>query len=606
MKEKKAKVSLNFLILIIAIPLIVALIGCNIFNAANTTSIKSTTENTYYDMLYGISSNLLKAERDFSQAQLLGTQKLAYQEYVTKSVLDAFDADWQTMVDSIDSELEEAVTKAKTNETLWSELTNEDGINFATAYDNFTTSYDKWKSDYAKTTSAATAEPWAQSFVAGHEQLIIMDSIVTNWATKENAATEAKIHQTILISSIAFLVVALILLIFTLVMLWNVSKNMKGIKNAVSRISEGDFVTKIKPTTFITDFAEIGYSLESMRHDLRNALAKVIDYANNVNTKAEATKENISASQHTTTDISSAVFDIAEGATAMAQDVSQTSTITVSIGESVENVLESASGNLEKGQLVFEESNKLKDKLEQIKIQDQTTDEIASQVANSVGETATVVAQISAAAEGIITISSQTNLLALNASIEAARAGEAGRGFAVVADNIKNLAEETNTLAGEITGMLSTITSYSDTNKKLAEDIKVATSNEAVALTDMSESFEEMIRLLQETETGNKQIVELVKSVDEDKNSILSSVESLSSISEENAASTQETSASLTQLDTNMEAVVNQATELQNIAEQLTENVRFFKVELPDMDSDSSEAVEETVSDQAKEEEMES
>ncbi|SCX93008.1 Methyl-accepting chemotaxis protein [Pseudobutyrivibrio sp. AR14] len=579
--EKKAKVSLNILILIIAIPLIAALIICNVFNAFNTYRIKKTTEETYYNMLYGISSNLIKAERDFTQAQLLGTQKLAYKEFVVQSVLEAMDADWQTMVDNIDSELDQAITMAKTNDKLWSKLTTEDGINFATAYDNFTTSYAKWKEDYAKTTSAATAEPWTQSYTASRNQLIIMDSIVTTWAQNENRATDAKIQNTILISSIVFAAIAVILFIFTIIILMNISRNMKGIRNAVRRISEGDFVTKIKPRTIITDFAEIGFSLESMRHDLRNALVRVIDYATSVNNKAEETKDNIAASQHTTNDISSAVYDIAEGATAMAQDVSQTSTITASIGDSVENVLYSANGNLDKGQQVFDESTRIKEKLEQIKIQDQKTDAIASQVASSVGETATVVAQITEAAEGIINISSQTNLLALNASIEAARAGEAGKGFAVVADNIKNLAEETNNLAGEITGMLATITHYSDTNKKLAEDIKEATSNEAVALSDMSETFDEMIKLLQETEVGNKQIVELVKSVNLDKNSILSSVDSLSSISQENAASTQETSASLTQLDSNMEAVVTQAEELQNIAEQLTENIRFFQVELP-------------------------
>ena len=580
-KEKKAKVSLNILILIIAIPLIAALIICNVFNAFNTYRIKKTTEETYYNMLYGVSSNLIKAERDFTQAQLLGTQKLAYKEFVVQSVLEAMDADWQTMVDNIDSELDQAITIAKTNDKLWSKLTTEDGINFATAYDNFTTSYAKWKEDYAKTTSAATAEPWTQSYTASRNQLIIMDSIVTTWAQNENRATDAKIQNTILISSIVFAAIAVILFIFTIIILMNISRNMKGIRNAVRRISEGDFVTKIKPRTIITDFAEIGFSLESMRHDLRNALVRVIDYATSVNNKAEETKDNIAASQHTTNDISSAVYDIAEGATAMAQDVSQTSTITASIGDSVENVLYSANGNLDKGQQVFDESTRIKEKLEQIKIQDQKTDAIASQVASSVGETATVVAQITEAAEGIINISSQTNLLALNASIEAARAGEAGKGFAVVADNIKNLAEETNNLAGEITGMLATITHYSDTNKKLAEDIKEATSNEAVALSDMSETFDEMIKLLQETEVGNKQIVELVKSVNLDKNSILSSVDSLSSISQENAASTQETSASLTQLDSNMEAVVTQAEELQNIAEQLTENIRFFQVELP-------------------------
>ena len=97
----------------------------------------------------------------------------------------------------------------------------------------------------------------------------------------------------------------------------------------------------------------------------------------------------------------------------------------------------------------------------------------------------------------------------------------------------------------------------------------------------MSESFDQMLALLQETEEGNKQIVELVNTMNSDKENIMNSVESLSSISEENAASTQETSASLMQLDTNMESVVEQARDLQKIAEELTANVKYFKVELP-------------------------
>ncbi|MBE5917270.1 MAG: methyl-accepting chemotaxis protein [Pseudobutyrivibrio ruminis] len=589
-KKSNFRVSLTALLLTLTVPLIIALICSNIFSGLRQQSIMEDDEEVFYTMLYGISTNLINADRDFYQAQLAGTQYNAYAEYLDADAKNSFISDVDTNTQQVLDNVEAAVTLAQNNSYLWSTMTSEDGKNMSTLYEEFQSYYQAWETDYDFQTGNGDFMAWISDFDSARNSLSEMSDIVESWAALEKEHNEQIVHTAIIRSAIIFLVISIILLALAIYLIMNITKNMKGIKNAVVRISGGDFVTKIKPNTFIADFESIGTSLESMRHDLRNALVKVIDHAHDVNEKAELTKDNISASQHTTNDISSAVYDIAEGATAMAQDVSSTSTITSSIGDAVDNVLASANKNLNNGQAVFEESTKLKEKLEQIKIQDQNTDSIAGEVANSVGETANVVSQISEAAEGIINISSQTNLLALNASIEAARAGEAGKGFAVVADNIKNLAEETNTLAGEITGMLATITHYSDTNKRLAEEIKEATANETIALEDMSVSFEEMLKLLQETEEGNKQIVELVNNVNDGKNNIMNSVDSLSAISQENAASTEETSASLAQLDSNMGAVVDQANELQQIAEALTENVRFFQVELPQNEAAATEA----------------
>ncbi len=581
MEKKGFQASMAVVLLSTTIPLVVALIVSIVFSSTRMNTIMMQDEHVYYDMLYTISTDLINADRDLYQSMLAGTQYQAYHDYITPEqqagYVDDYNSNAKQAIDGVNA----AAALAQGDSTLWTEMKSGDGKTFADLSKGFASQYNTWLGTYNFNTGEGDIEQFSIQFEATRDYISDMSDIVEAWAVAEKTANQKSVHASILSSSIVLMVIAVLLLCLTIFLIINIIKNIKSISADVERISGGDFVTKIKADSFIADFNNILVALESMRHELRNALVKVINHADTVNSKAEAAKDSIQSSQKTTTDISSAVNDLATGATAMAEDVQSTSSVTVNMGSSVDNVLDSANSNLERGRQVYEESTRVKEQLEQIKIQDQKNDEMATQVADSVNETANVVAQITTAAESIISIASQTNLLALNASIEAARAGEAGKGFAVVADNIKDLAGDTNNLAGEITNMLSTITDYSNKNKELTEAIKGAITNETNALEEMSESFDEMLSLLKETEEGNQQIVELVETMNADKDNILNSVESLSSISEENAASTQETSASLMQLDTNMESVVEQAQDLQKIAEELTANVKYFKVELP-------------------------
>jgi methyl-accepting chemotaxis protein len=585
MKEKNGsgfKAPLGLLLMGITAVLVITMLISIFINSSKMNSIQQQDEDLYYNMLYTISTTLINADRDLYQAQSAAIHINAYGQYLPPEQIQAQIADYHDNCDQAYSRVVEAATLAMTDDDLYTEHTTSDGRTFSQVYSSFEEAYKKWLSLYNVEANEGDIEAFDIQFSATRDYISDMTDIVEDWANHEKEENSEDIGRNILVNAIIFICVAIILLVVTAIIIFYITKTLKKMTSDVKQMSTGDFVTKIKADSFILEFSEILGSLEGMRHDLRNALVRVIDHADTVNSKAELAKDSISNSQKTTTDISSAVNDLATGATAMAEDVQSTSSVTVNMGSSVDNVLDSANSNLSKGRQVYQESTKVKEQLEQIKLQDQKNDEMATQVAESVNETANVVAQITTAAESIISIASQTNLLALNASIEAARAGEAGKGFAVVADNIKDLAGDTNNLAGEITNMLSTITDYSNKNKDLTEAIQGAITNETAALEEMSESFDEMLSLLRETEEGNKQIVELVETMNADKDNILNSIESLSSISEENAASTQETSASLMQLDTTMESVVDQAKDLQKIAEELTANVKYFKVELPE------------------------
>ena len=176
------------------------------------------------------------------------------------------------------------------------------------------------------------------------------------------------------------------------------------------------------------------------------------------------------------------------------------------------------------------------------------TIKVSQEMQKDMDELFDVINRMNEVIAGINSISSQTNLLALNASIEAARAGEAGRGFAVVAEEIRQLAEETQKLTGNM--------------GQFVEGIKSASQKSAESATSTIEALGTMTEKIENVWSINDENQRHVSRVNE-------SISSLAAVSEEISSSMAEFEAQSNNIEEQCDQLKENSGVMRDVSKQL-------------------------------------
>ena len=145
----------------------------------------------------------------------------------------------------------------------------------------------------------------------------------------------------------------------------------------------------------------------------------------------------------------------------------------------------------------------------------QSSGNVVKQAVSAMGEIEQSSSQISKIISVIDDIAFQTNLLALNAGVEAARAGEAGRGFAVVASEVRALAQRSSEAAREIDALISASSSHVRRGVSLVGEAGQALEGILDSVNDISARVSEIAASSQEQSAGIAEINVAVNQLDQ-------------------------------------------------------------------------------------------
>lgn len=359
-------------------------------------------------------------------------------------------------------------------------------------------------------------------------------------------------------------------------------KYLQTAKEDIEKMANLDFASYGDESNIKAPADEIGDIIRAVittRKSVRSLLFSVQDNTRSLNDTIADINSQIEHTSGVIAQVEGAVHEIAQGATNQAEETQESTTSIMNIGDKINRVADQAEEIKKKSTDMSKAESVAMETLEElVSINDHTKAAIDS-VYQQTLNTNDSADKINAAIEVITDIADQTSLLALNASIEAAHAGEAGKGFAVVASHIKELSEQSNNAAIEISKIITELVENSNESVKVMDDVQEAMNRQTECLTETKSNFESVSAGIGDSVTSINDVTDHIEQMNQEKDHIVDAIQDLTAIAEENAASTEETSASAAEVSSIMASLKVEVNEMAKLSDSLNISVEQFKLQ---------------------------
>ncbi|MCM3267614.1 methyl-accepting chemotaxis protein [Paenibacillus elgii] len=356
-------------------------------------------------------------------------------------------------------------------------------------------------------------------------------------------------------------------------------RRIRRLNDAAKHLSQGNLTIELAETKGRDELDELNGSFRVMIDNLRGIVRSVDQAGTRVDDMARDIDRNNDTIQGIVAQVATATEELAIGSQKIAEDL----TMTVSLVDEMQRKFEANLAETARSAEYGEEAVRaiglggraMRDQLRVV------ADNRSAMfvVERTVQELEGNAAEIAKMTVYVSDLARQTTMLSLNASIEAARAGEAGKGFAVVAGEVKKLADQSVRAAKQIfqavEGIGSAMNKVKDSVSESMELFRV--QEEAASST--GQSFAEISEKVQKVASHLAALSDDMNLSQEMCTQVQQAIESISAITEQSAAGSEEIMASTVEQKRAFDVAGEKVKTLRLIAEEMQHELKRFRLE---------------------------